>query len=365
VHALDGLRAAAICLVLVHHLGIGRLAVVLRQKDLWAWGSFAETVGTSGVELFFVLSGLVLAAPYLRKERTFHAGAYLRRRMVRLFPPYLVAWLVSGLVIYLGPSLVGPRHGAAALPAFTVRDWLLQLGIIYFGEHWNYPCWSLTVEALFYLFLPGLLMLVARLPARPSAQLAALMAMVALSVSLPLVAPILLARVPPAASALLLYAPCFAAGLLLGRRDLPPWLAWSLVAAGALLVWIACLVPPGPKIAGYALLYTGLVSRALDPRGQVSRRLGRWPLVWLGERSYSLFLIHAPVITVVLLLSSRLLPPEGLLQLLVVRFLAGCLSLLAAMIIFTSIERRFARGLVTAGAFWPRRPVRTGQAAGS
>src|SRR5687768_11280377 len=88
VHALDGLRAVAISLVVVHHLGLGQLAVVLRRNDLWAWGAFAETVGTSGVELFFVLSGLVLGAPYLRGERTFHAGDYLRRRVVRLFPPY-------------------------------------------------------------------------------------------------------------------------------------------------------------------------------------------------------------------------------------------------------------------------------------
>lgn len=66
LHALDGLRAVAACLVVADHLGVGSVAVSLRSAG---YSSLANLVGgatASGVELFFVLSAIVLAGPYVQ-----------------------------------------------------------------------------------------------------------------------------------------------------------------------------------------------------------------------------------------------------------------------------------------------------------
>jgi peptidoglycan/LPS O-acetylase OafA/YrhL len=75
IHALDGLRAIAASLVVTHHLiGSGSsLAATLIQSAT-----------ESGVELFFVLSGVVLGPRYIREGRPLVVRDYFRRRVERL-----------------------------------------------------------------------------------------------------------------------------------------------------------------------------------------------------------------------------------------------------------------------------------------
>ncbi len=197
----------------------------------------------------------------------------------------------------------------AALPTFRLQDWLAQLGIVYFGSHYSGAWWSLNVEVIFYLLMPLLIPLFRRVPDLRSA-FTVLAASMALPAAAWLLAPFFArSAVPETFPQLALYAPCFVAGLLLSRFDFP----------------------------------------------RSSRVFSRWHLVWLGERSYSLFLTHVPVIVLVYQLTAMVLP-RGLEYLIVTRLIAVPLCLLSAMLVFTYVERRFARGLTTAGYFWPWRP---------
>ncbi len=344
LHSIDGLRSLAVALVLVHHLTGGGIARLLMKRGHEVVAFCVSSLGTSGVELFFVLSGVVLARPHLEGQRPFHALAYLRRRVSRLFPPYLAAWAVTGAAYYIAPW---------AIP-FTTGDWFLQLGIVRFGFHYSWAWWSLTVEVLFYLLVPLLIPALLWLPRRLDVALCLLatsIAIAALSIRFVEAS----AGIPIELSSLGVYAPCFTAGLLLARVEFPRSLAYASCALGALLLCTALLLPVAsvPQHTAYGLIYLGLVSRSLDATSRATRALSHWHLVWLGERSYSLFLIHCAAMLVVGRIEQLFWPPKGVLFHLVAVLANAALSLFAAMVLFSTVERKFARGLATADFFWP------------
>lgn len=356
VHALDGLRAVAATLVVGHHLGANAVADALDHRGMGFAAFVARTIGASGVELFFVLSGVVLTRPYVRGLRQFRLPEYLRRRAERLFPPYILAWLLAGGVIYLTSTWGTWWTSTASLPHFVPVDWLLQAVILSFGPpHYSFVWWSLGVEVMFYLLVPLLIPLVMRLPQRAAASVAVLAPCVALALWLPAEYPGLYATRGDVGQ-LIVYLPCFAAGLLLARTDWSRRVAFSVGIAGALLLALAYAIPLLQPHVGYGLLYVAIVSRACDRKGAISRLLGRWHFVWLGERSYSLFLMHAPVIVMTYYLASKLLISSGGTFILVTRLVAVPVALFVAMLSFHLIERRFARGLITGESFWPVRP---------
>src|SRR5665213_2363615 len=100
-HEIDGLRALAVTLVLIHHGVSGAVVPALRVRG---WTTLADLIfdaGASGVELFFVLSGVVLLRPYLRREQPLDIMRYFRRRIARLWPPYLVALAGAGVIVLI------------------------------------------------------------------------------------------------------------------------------------------------------------------------------------------------------------------------------------------------------------------------
>jgi len=83
-------------------------------------------------------------------------------------------------------------------------------------------------------------------------------------------------------------------------------------------------------------------------------------MVWLGERSYSLFLFHFTAFAAVNWAVSLISPDKDLGYFFVTRFVGISIAFLGAMLIFHFVERRFARNLVTADQFWP--PISNGAA---
>src|SRR5512142_3099119 len=88
-HQLDGLRAVAVLLVLVHHSASSTIRDSLALHGLRVVGELFFRTTASGVELFFVLSGVVLLRPYLRGDRRLDAPVYAKRRLERIAPPYV------------------------------------------------------------------------------------------------------------------------------------------------------------------------------------------------------------------------------------------------------------------------------------
>jgi len=156
---LDGARGLAILLVLVWHyfqnplrVDPGTSLAYLKQVLGFTW---------CGVDLFFVLSGFLIAGILLDKrdsERYFRA--FYARRICRIFPLY---YLFIGLFAVLVATGVGDQQAQRFLFAhsdiplwsyvtFTQNIWMGAGNT--FGAHWLAITWSLAVEEQFYLFLP-------------------------------------------------------------------------------------------------------------------------------------------------------------------------------------------------------------------
>lgn len=154
IPSLDGIRAAAVLLVIAAHAGLNE-----------------RVPGNFGVTVFFFLSGYLITT-LLRKEFDSSGGISLRafylRRALRILPPmYLVLGLASAL------TLVGALEGSLQLDAVLAQALHLSNYYIIQAGWWDgraagtWIYWSLAVEEHFYLLFPVLYLLVRRfIPSR-------------------------------------------------------------------------------------------------------------------------------------------------------------------------------------------------------
>ncbi|MGD9988313.1 acyltransferase family protein [Pseudonocardia sp.] len=300
---LDGLRAIAVLGVLAYHLELP-----------WAGGGFL------GVEVFFTLSGFLvtqLLVGELRARGRVDAKAFFLARARRLVPA-LVACVVATVVAYrlLLPGDVGGLRGDALASLGYVQNWHLVLADVPYGEAFARPSpmlhiWSLGVEGQLYLVWPllfvGVLAMVAR---RRAAAFALLLALSSAVVMALLFDPDSNIRVYYGTDA---RASGFLVGAALALVYGPE--AWSrrlsgprrtIVDVAGLVALVALLVAFTQASEFDSALYTqggflrtGLLAAvvvvAAARSGIIGAVLGRGPLIWLGRRSYGIYLYHWPI----------------------------------------------------------------------
>jgi peptidoglycan/LPS O-acetylase OafA/YrhL len=81
--------------------------------------------------------------------------------------------------------------------------------------------------------------------------------------------------------------------------------------------------------------------------------LSRPIMIWLGERSYSLFLVHFSVFYFMDAIAARFTTSRSILYAVFSRGVGIPVALFVAMLLFYFVERWQARGLVTGNMFWP------------
>ena len=352
LHSLDGMRALACLLVLLHHLGIATLASNLSQNGYIFLGRLIGSFTASGVELFFVLSATVLVGPFVQGARTLNLWSYVNRRIERLMPPYLVAWCVAGIAIYLASAYPTWWTVNASLPSFSALTWLEQVGIVYVGnERYNFAWWSLTTEVAFYALLPLIIPLFASYHKNNLALGSLFFCTIVLAILSTSLTPIEI----PVLRELAIYSSCFCAGLVLACHIPQKTVAIFLCLVGALWICVACAIEYLNVHIGWGLIYFGLVALAMNEKTIIHKKLSAYSLVWVGERSYSLFLVHYSVIGLVCHAISFAIPGKSIVYFAITRTMSLVFSMLSAILIFHFVERRSARNLTTSGAFWPWR----------
>ncbi len=292
---IDGLRALAVAAVVLFHAGLG--------LD----GGFA------GVDVFFAISGYLITSQIVEHVRTgrFSLIGFWGRRMRRLVPASLLVTLVT---IAIGAALLTPEELSAAAHSAAAQS--VFLSNIHFSgrdaadyfstaaETWPLlHTWSLSLEEQFYLFLPLTVLAVHRWAPR---RLAAALVMLATASFLMCLKET--SKDPTDA----FYLPEFRVWELLGGSLLALWsrehrlqtggrVARVLAITGLLLVLIPFFVydktTAFPGVAALApvlgtLMLIASTRNGVDP---VSHLLRRPTLVWIGQRSYSLYLWHWPV----------------------------------------------------------------------
>ena len=320
---LDGLRGLAAVIVVIHHC----LLTVPAFARIGAWpGVVPEEpaariltqtplhllwAGHEAVLVFFVLSGTALVYPVARRHaqrRRFDWIDYVPRRIVRLWLPAAASTALAVALMVLVPrstaASLGPWMTQAHPAGLSARHLLLELALQPRYAYRNTVLWSLHAEAVFSFLLP-LVVLVVALAARARAwwlPAAACLAVPAVTGD----------------TRTLVYVPVFVLGATAGWRwghlgtiapERPA--PWATPAALVCLVLVTTGWWPGlqESVAGRLAAAVTLAAVSalvvLAVRAGALRALLRSRTVqYLGALSFSLYLVHEPVIVATRLLTA-------------------------------------------------------------
>ena len=310
---IQGLRAVAVVLVILAHAGVSGFAG-----------------GYVGVDVFFVLSGYLITGLLLDERIETGAiqyGHFLARRLRRLLPAMLAMLLVVLIVSAIVLTHFEMRQQSRSFPfaaawisnfffAFAERDYFLALQDHDLFLH----TWSLGVEEQFYLVWPWLVLLFAGFKAGAADRqsrgrlvvaafaivlVASLVLSIYLSANLPLLAFYMMpSRAWQFALGSAVYASMHVAFDWRAETtgvtgSVAAWVAGSL---GAVLVIVSGVVLSDDiAYPGWYALAPSLGAALIIAAGRLSDRAALAPLlnsrifVWIGDRSYSLYLWHWPV----------------------------------------------------------------------
>jgi peptidoglycan/LPS O-acetylase OafA/YrhL len=298
---MDGLRFVAISMVVLYHLnGYLMTKTAFYEHGLSApdWLCRSALVGFHGVELFFVISGFILALPFAAHHLTGAPAVSLRkyylRRLTRLEPPYFVTIF---LLLALG-LLAGHGSVSAILPHLAASLVYLH-NLIYGGQSTVLGvAWSLEIEVQFYLLVPLLTLVFAI-----RNQTLRRSVLIGVTLTTLVAQSLLVGRHPRFDLSILAYLQFFLIGFLIADVFLSSWKSsprrtfyWDLIA-----------------LAGWPLLFVALQSKTLTHwlfpalvftlycaafRGRWINQLFCNPWITaVGGMCYSIYLIHYEVIS--------------------------------------------------------------------
>lgn len=305
IHSVDGLRAVAVIAVLLYHLGID-----------WIPGGFL------GVDLFFVISGYVITGLILdsiARSGTLDLRAFYLSRIRRLVPA-LVAMLVF-TTLFIGvyaPDTV--RRFIADIPYVLSgsMNWaLVSRQQDYFEAIGRPPLlqhtWSLAVEAQFYLMWPLVLLFILRYFGKKNIPFAALAIAIASGITL-FAYSIRIDTQESAISHVYFGTDTHSIGLFLGSALAVSWQPQNLtreitkraqdfvdligvVGLLGLLSTFLFINENDPTLYRIAFPLSALFGCAtlisvVHPASRFAPILSTRPLIWIGERSYGIYLWH-------------------------------------------------------------------------
>ena len=306
VPAIDGLRAVAVIAVMLYHLGFD-----------WIPGGFL------GVDLFFVISGYVITRLLLdsiQRSGGLDLRAFYIARIRRLVPPLLFmivlttvfvgAWAPDTMRRFLADTPFALFGGMNWWLVFRETDYFEAIGRPPLLQH----TWSLGVEAQFYLVWPLILLLVLRYFGKNKISGAALMIAAFSGISLLVVSLQIDAANDSQVSHVYFGTDTHSIGLFLGAALAVRWIPQNLnetvsrkaqdfidgIGVFGLLGIIAAFLfvdESDPTLYKIAFPLAGLfgcaiITSIVHPASRFAPILSSRPFVWIGERSYAIYLWH-------------------------------------------------------------------------
>ena len=306
IPAIDGLRAVAVIAVLLYHLGIS-----------WIPGGFL------GVDLFFVISGYVITRLLLdsiQRSGGLDLRAFYIARIRRLLPPLLFMIITTALFVSLwAPDTIKRFLTDAPFSIFGAMNWWLVFRHTDYFETIGRPpllqhTWSLGVEAQFYLIWPLILLLVLRFLGKNKIPGTALLIACFSGLSLLLLS----LRVDSANAAQVSHVyfgtDTHSIGLFLGAALAVKWVPQNLSEEVnkkaqdfidgigifgflGILATFLFINENDPTLYKLAFPLAGIfgcaiITSVVHPASRFAPILSSRFMVWIGERSYAIYLWH-------------------------------------------------------------------------
>ncbi|MEO7035152.1 MAG: acyltransferase [Polyangiaceae bacterium] len=309
---IDGIRACAALVVYLNH-AYAQVSTgdVVQLHGPMALSRFSMVAGHLSVTVFIVVSGFCLTLPVIRNGGEVRGGTaeFLKRRARRILPPYYAALALCLLLIW---TVIGKPTGSLwdfpiGVTTEAVVSHLLLLQDLFATSRINYVFWSIAVEWQIYFVVPLLVLAWRRYGAAwvvPTALLLGYALRIGLSAT----------RVTRAHPQFL---GMFALGMLAAHlaRSMDPGFVrarartpWALIAGLLFVTIIAVTYAWGVRLSedrffmldlpvGLLAMSTLAATSSAKPSGLV--KVFAWrPLVFVGTFSYSLYLIHAPLLQI-------------------------------------------------------------------
>ncbi len=301
---MEGIRGMAVFLVfLVHYVSVTQ-GWLLEGSATATAAKHVHSLGNIGVDLFFVLSGFLIYGMLIKSKRPL--GKYAWRRVERIYPTFTVVFIMYLVLSYLMPSASRIPEDTSEAAIYILQNFLLMPGIF------DIPAiitvaWSLSYEAFYYILVPVVVTLhgMRKWPAKVRA----------LSIFVLSVALFWYFAVAGGQSRLLMFVP----GILMYEiisnqwiRKMPPLGLPAFIVALVAIPWMHAIGAPGwadyPVL--YVLFFLFCLECCLD--NSATARLFTWrPMRWLGNMSYSYYLIHGLGLKFMFLVFARLHPAAG------------------------------------------------------
>lgn len=303
---LTGIRGVASLYVLVLHLNMAISAV-----DFSTWVGVIDQ-GYLGVDLFFILSGFIISHVYTASLEHLTPRAYavfMWHRFARIWPMHVAA-LVAMVVLVVGAGVFGVAiHNPEAWRVADLPFHILMVHAWGFLEvaSWNAPSWSISAEWSAYILFPLVLALSRRVRTAAPGFIAAL-------ITLGVMAAIFrgfewdLGHSWLGARAIARVLPEFLIGCFLYRIYLAfgrPSLGWDLAGAASLVLFVLVALYAFDDFLLIGLIALFVLASGLSA-GPLRSFLASRVMVFLGNISYSLYLIHFAYIVVLLRALDRL-----------------------------------------------------------
>ena len=300
---------ASLAIVLGHLLFIPHYDMGFAAYD--DWGQMAKLVFFRfiAVDGFFMLSGCVLALHYwdafTRETPAKQFDRFYLKRVQRVYPMHLVGMAI--VAIYAMVGIAHPIASGLQDKIFHHWEWtgLLNLllmqgwGIVPVAS-WNEPSWTLSVLFMLYLLFPNLVLGLKRLPQTAPVFLSFMIIMLTGYTALRMA--IGLGSASDGAGALVRGVAMFSVGVGIARLHQLRWKQewnWDRIAAAACALILGLMVAwwetlqfdlwPMHALLGVLVLCT------LRAEGRFARAVANRFTVWLGSISFSLYILHYPI----------------------------------------------------------------------
>ena len=310
---LDSIRGIAALSVVVHHFVTSKVMIAAFPQKAWIDIPFFHNAWLF-VDLFFVLSGMVISLSYVKPDfGHFSFREFASRRLARIYPLHVVMLVIMLILRLARLALVASGIVAAAplgIEVNTVYSFVLNLLLLHslgFLDHlsWNGPSWSISTEFYTYLLFGALLLLAQQFRSMKFFYLVSAFLVIGswILAAFGLGKPSLdfhydfgLVRCILSFFIGVLTVKLVSAWPRPAMPIAPSVLQWVLLAAAISIVMAVGAYPEISFVAPFvfALLLGSLMAFPVD--ASLPRLLATPPLVWLGKRSYSIYMVHAAVL---------------------------------------------------------------------